>query len=851
MTRVANVLLADGTAVRLRPITPADADALVALHARFSERTRYLRFFSPYPRIPARDLRRFVTVDHHDREALTAEINGQLVAVGRYERLGAGAEEAEVAFEVEDAHQGRGIGSVLLEHLAAAASTARITRFVAEVLPENETMLRVFADAGYEVRRRWEDGLVHLTFPIAPTERSREVQWAREQRAEAASIRSLLFPRGVAVYGVRRDGGGFGAELLAHVRASGFPGPVVVVHPVPAAVPGAYRRAAEAGQTLDLAIIAVPAPAVPAVVADAAAAGVRALLVISAGFAEDGPAGAVAQQELVRTAHRHGMRVLGPNCFGVTNTAENAKLNASFAPRLPTTGRVGLFSQSGAFGIALLAESDRRGVGLSTFVAAGNFADVSGNDLLQFWRDDPATDVILLYLESFGEPRKFARLARAVGRTKPLVAVASRARREETSLDEAAVSALFAHSGVIRVDTVTELFDTGVLLAHQPLPAGRRVGIVTNSTALGNLAASACRSANLLVAAGHPLDVGPGADAAAFDAALTRAARDTTTDALVAVFAPPAPPGERPAFAQAVARVAAAGDKPVVATFVAGSLPVGVPSYPSVEEAVRALARVVDYADWRREPTSVVPSLSGVDPAAAAAALAAGRPRAALAVYGINPVPLRVVDSPGDAVSAAVELGYPVALTGAAGELRHRPDLGAVWLNLVDALAVRRAYAQLSPRFGPWVAVQPMVAPGVACVVEVTLDPAFGPVVGFGLGGVATELLEDRAWRLAPLTERDALALIRAPKASPLLTGWRGSAPVDISALAELLLRTGRLADEQPCLRSLVLNPVLARPDGLSVLDAKAEIGAATERPDSGPRALRVVADLKRWDQQA
>lgn len=857
MTRQADILLADGTTAHLRAVTPGDADALVALHSRFSERTRYLRYFSPYPRIPRADLHRFVNVDHHDREALAVWAGDRLLAVGRYDRLGPGAEEAEVAFAVEDAYQGRGIGSVLLEHLAAAALPAGITRFVAEVLPENAAMLRVFTDAGYEVQRRFEEGVVHLTFPIAPTERSREVQSARERRAEAASITPLLTPRGVAVYGVRRDGTGIGAGVLANLRAAGYPGPVAVVHPAAGAVPGAYRCAAEVPEPLDLAVVAVPAPAVPAVVADAAAAGVRALVVLSAGFSEAGvgagagdrawvPGGAVGaagEAELVRAARARGMRVLGPNCFGVANTDPAVRLNATLAPELPAPGRAALFSQSGGFAVALLAEAHRRGVGLSGFVAAGNRADVSGNDALQYWRGDPGTDVVLLYLESFGNPRKFARLAREIGRSKPLVAVAPRVRsagsgQPPRQLPESATAALFAHAGVIRVHTASELFDVAMLLSRQPLPAGRRVGIVTTSSALGGLAAAACPPAGLVVADGYPRDLGPHAGAGEFAGALAAAAADEATDALAVLFAPPAPPAAGEEFAQAVARVAAAGDKPVVATFLAGSLPPQVPAYRSVEEAVQALARVAGYAHWRRQPVGQVPHLSGVDPEAAAAALAAGRSRQALAEYGIPLVPLRQAGSAEAAVAAAAELGYPVALAAAGPGLRHRLDLGAVWLDLADADAVRRAYRRVAAWFGDEVTVQPMAPPGVACVVEVAQDPAFGPVVGFGLGGIATELLGDRAWRLAPLTDRDAAALVSAPRAAPLLTGWRGATPVDQEALAELLLRVGRLADEQPQLGALSLNPVLTRPDGLSVLHAEVEIGEPAGRPDTGPRRM-------------
>jgi acyl-CoA synthetase (NDP forming)/RimJ/RimL family protein N-acetyltransferase len=851
--RSADVLLTDGTTVHLRPIEPDDADAIVAMHSRFSERTRYLRYFSPYPRIPERDLHRFVTVDHHEREAFVVESGGRLIAVGRYDRLGPDSPEAEVAFVVEDAHQGRGIGSVLIEHLAEAARTEGIKRFVAEVLPVNAAMLRVFADFGYQVQRQYADGVVHLSFPIEPTEQSREVQWRREHHTEARSIARLLAPRGAAVYGASSTGYGAGAAILGHLRDGGFRGVIVPVHPTAARIAGirAHSTAAEAGVPLDVAVVAVPPPAAPAVVADAAAAGVHGLVVVSAGFAEAGPEGAVAERELLRSARAAGMRVVGPNCLGIANTADAVRLNATLAPRLPTSGRVGFFSQSGPLGVTLLAEGDRRGLGLSSFVSAGNRADVSGNDLLQYWQDDPTTDVVLLYLETFGNPRKFARLTRRIGRSKPLVVLApfeGLAQATDDGIppggpDAAAVTGLFERSGVIRVDTVAELFDVGILLAKQPLPAGRRTGIVGNSSALVRLAAAACRVQGMEVAPGHPADIGPRADAHVFADVLATTAADPEVDAVLVVAAP-ALPGQ-PADAEAdlatvLAGVALAGDKPV-AVAATGTAPPGLPTYPSVEEAVRALARVARYAGWLRRPPGVVPELSNVDRVAADAALALGGTGMAervLAAYGVPLVPSASADAAEGVREAATRLGYPVALKSSQEGLRHRLDLGAVRLDLGSEDELNEAYDEMARRFGPVVLVQPMVAPGVACVVETDEHRTFGPVVGFGLGGVATDLLGDRAWRAAPLTDRDAAELVDEPRAAPLLRGYRGVDPVDRYALADLLLRVGRLVDEHPQVQSLRLNPMLARPDGLSVLHADVRVGPVMARPDSGPRRL-------------
>jgi acyl-CoA synthetase (NDP forming) len=400
------------------------------------------------------------------------------------------------------------------------------------------------------------------------------------------------------------------------------------------------------------------------------------------------------------------------------------------------------------------------------------------------------------------------------------------------------VTALFARSGVIRVDTVAELFDVGVLLANQPLPAGRRVAVVGNSSALSGLAVAACRANGLTVADGYPRDLSPQAGAHEFAEALARAAVDDRVDALVVVFAPPLPgqlPDSDADFATALAGVALAGEKPTVATFLLGRLPARVPAYPSVEEAVRALGRVAGYADWLRRPPGSVPVLSDVDVDAARSASSGPD---LLSAYGIRVVPSADAATVEEVLAAADRFGYPVAVKSAGGALRHRIDLGAVRLGVPDEVTLRRAYAELTSTFGGRVLLQPMVRPGVACTVEMVEDPAFGPVIGFGLGGVASELLGDRAWRAAPLTDRAAAALVDEPRAAPLLHGYRGSAPVDRDALIDLLVRVGRLVDEHPRVRSLSLNPVLARPDGLSVLHAAVELGPAVTRPDTGPRRL-------------
>ena len=873
--RAADVLLSDGGTVHLRPITPEDAPAVLELHGRFSERTRYLRYFSPYPRIPQRDLTRFTTVDHADREAFVVVLGSRLVAIGRYDRIS--ADEAEVAFVVEDAHQGRGIGSVLLEHLAAAAAEHRIRRFVAEVLPENGAMMRIFTDAGYVPQRTYEDGVVHLVFDIDPTEASIEVSRRREQRSEARSIARLLHPGSVAVIGAGSQPGGIGRTVLDNVRRSGFTGQLYAVNARRDEVDGlpAYDSVLDIEHRVDLAVVAVPAGDVPAVVEQCAAKGVHGLVVVSSGFGETGPEGVQAERRLVETARAGGMRVVGPNCLGVLNTDPEVRLNATLAPAMPERGRVGFFSQSGALGIAVLDQARTRSLGLSSFVSAGNRADVSGNDVMQYWMDDPATDVVLLYLETFGNPRKFARVARALGRRKPVVAVKSTTAPPgldgtAPALSQGGTEALFAQSGVIRVDTLTQLFDVAQILAYQPLPAGHRVAIVGNSSALGVLAADAAVAAGLEVVPGCTRDIGPEGGPEEFATAVRDAVGDPQVDALVAVFIPAlSTPGT--AFADVLLAGAAESGKPVVSTFLATdgvparlrrvtadgmTGPGSVPSFASPEAAVQALGRVAAYAEWRRRPSGRVPA-PVVDAAGArevvAGALAAHpgggvlpdtAAAALLQAYGIDVVPsMRCADAM-EAVAAAEALGYPVTLKVAEGYLRHRVDLGGVRLDLSGPDDVRAAYAgvvALSPDGPVDVLVQPMCPPGVACLVEVAEDPSFGAVVGFGLSGVATELLGDVAWRAAPLTDADAHALVRAPLAAPMLFGHRGAVPVDTEALADLLLRIGLLADEIPEVRSLELRPVLVGGRGLTVLHADVTVGPAGGRPDAGPRRLRTA----------
>ncbi|MEU4252041.1 GNAT family N-acetyltransferase [Amycolatopsis sp. NPDC026612] len=875
----ADVVLSDGGTVHLRPIVPTDADGLVAFHAKLSERTRYFRYFGAYPRIPEKDLKRFSTVDHHDRVAFAAFLGDDIVAVGRYERLGDGP-SAEVAFVVSDAHQGRGLGSILLEHLAAAASECGLGRFVAEVLAENAAMVRVFRDAGYQVSREFEEGVLHLEFDIDPTEESLAVARSREQAAEARSVHNLLHPSSVAVIGASAEPGKVGHVAFVNLLAAAFTGTVYPVNPEHRSVRGvrAYPSVLDIPDPVDLALVAVPAEAVESVLDACLAKGVKTLLIVSGGFAESGPHGLHAELRLVGEARAHGMRVVGPNALGVLNTASGVRLNATLAPRLPVRGRTGFFCQSGALGTAILADAEARGLGLSTFVSAGNRADVSGNDLLQYWETDPDTDLVLLYLESFGNPRKFARLARRLARTKPIVAVKSgrhavrpQLAATSTEIDEASVQALFEHAGVVRVESLAQLFDTALVFAHQPLPAGPRVAIVGNSSAIGLLAADTARMQGLRLAS-DPVDVGPQAGPDDFAKAVGEALTSPDTDALVVVFAPPvAIPGTAYARALRETVVELGQRKPIVSTFLAvegvpdelavltdDGVPTrgSIPSYPSPERAVNALARVVRYAAWRQRPQGNLVRPSGIHTEQAqvivrelldadsgkTTLLSDAEVVRLLECYGIGVVPFRIVSTVDESVAAAAELGYPVTLKAVDERLRGRPDLAGVRLDLASEDAVRTAYETLRKVSGDDdVYVQRMAPKGLSCVIGLQDDPSFGTLVSFGLSGLVSTLLGDRAYRAVPLTDVDAATLLREPRTAPLLTGYRGDEPADLAALQDMVLRVAALAEDNPEVRSLVLDPILASPDGAFVANARLVLGAPPSRPDTGPRRLRAI----------
>lgn len=769
----ADVVVADGGTVHVRPIRPDDADRLRALHQRLSAETIYLRFFSPIPTLSDSMVERFVNVDYLDRLALVAQLGDDIISVARYDRL-PGTDQAEVAFVVDDAHQGRGLGTLLLEHLAAAARENGIAQFVAETLPGNNRMLRVFRDAGFGDERRMSGGVIRVSFRIEPTEASVAAMHERERVAAARSVQRLLAPQSIAVIGAGRERDNIGQAVLRSLLDGGFTGAVYPVHPSAHAVAGvrAHQSVLAIPDHIDLAVIAVPAASVPQVVEECGQKGVGGLVVLSAGFSDAGPEGAAAERVLVERARGLGMRMIGPNCMGVVNTAPDVSMNATFAPITLRPGRVGFSSQSGALGMAILDELGRRGLGVSTFVSFGNKADVSSNDLIQFWQDDPATDVVLLYLESFGNPRVFSRVARRVARRKPIVAVKS-GRRDAA---EVAIDALFRQTGVIRVDTLEQLFDVALALMTQPLPTGRRVGVVGNAGGPVRLAVDALDGAGLTICRQKLL----AADAPPEDYERTVAEMldDSEVDAVLTSFVPPMR-DETADVAAAVGRAAAASRKPVLANFLVPHPVADVPSYLFPEAAALALARLVERAEWLARAEGEVPEPDGID------------------VVGARMLVDRVPDG---------------------------------WLS-ADAVA------ELLGCFGIPLG---KADDGVEASIEVVESTSFGQVIRLAIGGAwVSELMGDRAARILPLTDVDAAELVRAPRSSPLLFGWQGAEPVDAAALEDVLIRVSTMVEAVPQIAEAAFDPVVVTPTGAVVVAARVRLAPYAPHPEQSLRRLR------------
>ncbi len=871
-----DVILRDGSTLRLRAPGPDDAGPLIAFFERLSDRSRYQRFHG-IRQVDEAFVARFLEPDWTERGALlgavAAEDGGErIVALAEYARL-RDRSAAEIAFTVADELQGRGAATRLLEQLAPLAAEAGIERFLAVVLPENTAMLAVFRDAGFEVTRKLEGGEVEVRFPIASTPHFRERVEERDHIAVGASLRPFFAPASVAVIGASKRRGSIGGELFRNVLAADFAGAAYPVNLTGEAVAGVrgYSTIEEIPDPVDLAVICVPGEHVLESAEASLRKGVRALCVISAGFAEIGAEGVERQGRLLALVRAHGARLVGPNCLGIA--VPGIGLNATFAPGALPPGRIALSSQSGALGLAMLEKAAERGLGFSAFVSIGNKADVSSNDLLEWWEEDEGTDLVLLYLESFGNPHKFGRIAGRIARRKPLLALkagttraGARAASSHTAAlagSDAAVEALFRSAGVLRARTLEELIDVAALLSHQPLPRGRRVAVVTNAGGLGILCADACDAAGLELpelasetrealaellpveaSVTNPVDLLGSATGVTYLLALPHLLRDPGVDAVIALFVPPVVAGaEEVAAAIREAAEKVLSEKPLLAVVVSAEgtpaalrdvdSPLAAFSYP--ESAAHALGLAAERAEWLRRPVGTIPVVD-VDLAAARrvvdmalattddAWLEPASARDLLTAYGIPLVPERLATTAKEAVAAAHELGFPVVVKTAAAGV-HKTEGGGVALDLAGDDDVRAA----AERIGGPLLVQPMIGGGVELLAGVVQDPVFGPLVAFGPGGVFAELIGGAEFRIAPLTDIDAEELVKGGKAGRLVRGFRGAPPADANALVDLVQRLSQLTQDVPELSELDLNPVLALPDGCVAVDARVRLRTRAE----------------------
>ncbi|MBL8776771.1 MAG: GNAT family N-acetyltransferase [Acidimicrobiales bacterium] len=863
-----DVVLADGSTAHVRPIRPDDRERLRDFHGRQSAESIYLRYFTPRPTLSESDLDRFTNVDYQDRMAFVAVLGDDLIAVARYDRW-SGRDEAEVAFMVDDAHQGLGIGTVLLEFLAEAARQVGFRRFSAQVLPSNRKMLRVFRQAGFRTTSEFGDGVIEVMLDIEPTAEALAAVEARSHSAEVRSVARVLAPRSVAVIGAGREPGRLGHEVVVNLVAAGFTGAVYPVNPAADHVAGipAVASVLDTPEPVDQAVIAVPAPLVADAVLECARARVQSLVIVSSGFRESGPEGAAAERDLVSLARRYGMRVVGPNCLGVINTDPQVRLHASQSPARPSPGPIGLLSQSGSLGTAILDHAESLDLGISTFVEAGNKADVSANDLLQYWEDDERTRLVLLHLESFGNARSFSRIVRRVGRQKPVVAVKSGAVMagwaEQPWLQGATADALLAQMGVIRVDAIEAMFDVARVLLHQPVPTGRRVALVGNAGGPTRLAADACVGAGLTLAslgantrdrlrtampveglADNPVDLTHRAGPDEYAAALEAVTADPEVDAVLVIYAPPLSDrtGE---VIDAITATAPIGGKPVVATALgvgAVDLPSpgdgAVPSFTFPERAARALGAAAAYGAWRAEEAGEPPPLDGVDEERArllveevlahhleGTVLGPADADALLAAFGIAVAPRRLAGSSADVVKAAKAIGFPVTLKATGLESLGKTEAAGVALDLHRPDEVRRAHRRMSDALGGAMVpalVQAMVQPGLDLSVGLHQHPAVGGVLSLGAGGAAGATGAPAVLRVLPLTDVDIERLLATAPLSQWLAACEPA--VDRGALADLLARLSRLADDLPEAAEVVANPVIVSSQGAVVTDVRVRL---------------------------
>ena len=864
-----DVVVRDGSTVCLRPAVAADVDALMAFFNALSPASRYFRFLG-FPALTPARMRALVEADG---AGLIAEAGRRIVGFAGYYRVAGVRRRAEIAFAISDAVQGHGIGTRLLEQLTRLALSEGVTHFDAHVIGANVRMLDLFRECGLECTITQVEGLCHVVLALGLTEQYQRRTAERSQKAASESMKSFFEPKTVAVIGANRERGRIGSEILQNLLGAGFTGSVFPVHPTAAEIGGrpAFRHVIDIPEAIDLAVVVVPAAHVLAAVDDCIAKGVPAICVISAGFGECDAAGRERERELLERVRAAGCRLIGPNCMGLLNTDPAVQLNATFSPVYPPAGTVAMSTQSGALGLAILDYARRLGIGISSFVSVGNKADVSGNDLLQYWADDPRTNVILLYLESFGNPKKFSEIARRVGRHKPIVAVkagrsqaGSRAAASHTGAlasSDAAVDALFRQAGVIRTERLEELFDVASLLAHQPLPKGPRVAILTNAGGPGILAADACEANGLelptlaestraelrsflpaAASVGNPVDMLASAPPEHYGRALEALLRDPSVQSVIAIFIPPLVTDPSAVAAALAASAAAVPGKPVLGVFMrsegAPSTLAPIPSYAFPEPAAIALAQVTAYGRWRETPLGTPPVLTDVDAVAVRQIIdtvlardggwirpdeAAGLMKA----IGVPAPAAQIVTSMDDAIAAARTVGYPVVLKAQGPTLLHKTERRAVALDLADDGAVRAAYEDFARRFGAEMTstlVQGMVRGGIEMLVGAVQDPSFGPLIACGTGGVLVDLMQDTAFRLHPLTAGDATAMIDELRGARLLRGFRGAPPADEGALRDVLLRVSALLSLAPEVQELDINPVLVRSMGACAADVRARV---------------------------
>ena len=879
--QLCDVVLRDGSTLAVRTVREDDIDALLTFFTELSPESRYYRFLGT-PRMDSATLAQLVPADPGLGKALIGECGERIVAFAGYYRTARGSNRAEVAFAIADAFQGRGIGTRLLEQLADIARSEKTSTFDAYVLGENRKMMDVFLESGYRVSRRIDRGVFHVELSLEPTVEYAEKAARRAQLAATASMKAFFEPRTVAVVGANRGRGKIGAEILHNLQAAGFTGRVIPIHPTAHEIQGlsTCARVSDVSGAVDLAVIAVPAAQVLDVVEDCLAKGVRALCVISAGFGETGVEGRERELALLEKVRSAGCRLIGPNCMGLLNTDPAIRLNATFSPVYPPPGGVAMSTQSGALGLAILDYARQLNIGISSFVSVGNKVDVSGNDLIQYWAEDPHTSVILLYLESFGNPRKFGDIARRVGRVKPIVAVkagrsiaGARAAASHTgalAATDAVVDALFHQAGVIRTNTLEELFDVAALLAHQPIPRGRRVAILTNAGGPGILAADACEANGLelvtlneqtqtelrsflprAASVSNPVDMLASAPPEHYRRALGALLRDEHVDSVLTIFIPPLVTEPGAVAAAVVAGAAGATGKPIAGIFMrAEGAPPGlapIPCYGFPESAAIALARVTAYGEWKQKPIGTIPAFTDLQPEDARAPVESSLRRgggwltpvetqALMAAVGIETAAAQMTKNPDDAVAAAASLGFPVVLKAIGPALLHKTEHQAVHLNLNSEDAVRHAASDFGARFGSelnGILVQRMVAGGVEILVGALHDPTFGPVIVCGAGGVLVDLLADSAFRIHPLTKEDAAEMIDELRVARLLRGYRGAPAADEAALREVLLRVSALLTICPEIQELDINPVKALPSGACAVDVRVRVERGAPRPQT------------------